>query len=93
MQQGSHQNQKTTCSEQAVVQSIKLDPFLATQEVGRAVAWQEKGLPEVTAEAKLIFDDHAFPLHTAKMRLTSETNDQLHHADSSGICNIEFGPM
>ena len=29
------------------------------QEVGRAVAQQEKGLPEVTAEAKLIFDDHA----------------------------------
>ena len=39
--------------------SIELDPFLAMPEVGGARAWREKGLAQVTAEAKLIADDCA----------------------------------
>ena len=58
-------------------------------KVGKARVRREKGLAQVTAEAKLIADDHAY--YTAKICLTSKTKDLICHADSNGICDVEFG--
>ena len=57
-------------------------------EVGGVRARQEKGLAQVTAEAKI-----PCPLHKAKIHLISETKDLIHHDDSNGLCDVEFGPI
>ena len=50
-------------TDQVVALSIELDPFLATPEVGGPKVRQEKGLAQVTAEAKSIADGHAHYTH------------------------------
>ena len=59
-------------------------------EVSGSRAQREKGLAQVTAEAKLIADDHVH-YTWRKIRLTSETKDLIRHADSDGICDVNFG--